>query len=192
VIEVRVMSVSTFIDRLRRPLARFRADRSGMSAVEFAMLLPLMMTLYLGSAEISQGISIDRKVTLTARALADLASQPTSITNADMTNILNAAASIVAPYPVSKLTATVSEIKIDSNGKATVTWSDTLNGTARSVGQVVTLPSALAVPNTALILGEVQYSYTPAIGYVVTGTLTLKDQMYMRPRQAAEVQRTTS
>jgi Flp pilus assembly protein TadG len=163
-----------------------------MSAVEFAMLLPLMMTLYLGTSEISQGISINRKVTLTSRALADLASQPTNITNADMTNILNAASSIVAPYTVSKLKATVSELTIDANGKATVTWSDTLNGTARSVGQVITLPTALAVPSTSLIFGEVQYSYKPTIGYVVTGTLTLKDQMYMRPRQSSSVTRSAS
>jgi Flp pilus assembly protein TadG len=186
------MNASTFVHRLRRHLARFSEDRRGMSAVEFAMLLPLMMTLYLGSAEISQGISIDRKVTLTARALADLASQPTNITNADMTNILNAASAIIAPYSVSKLKATVSELSIDSNGKATVVWSDTYQGTARSVGQVVTLPTALAVPNTSLIFGEVQYSYKPTIGYVVTGTLTLKDQMYMRPRQANTVTRSTS
>jgi Flp pilus assembly protein TadG len=186
------MNASNLINRLRRQFARFSGDRSGMSAVEFAMLLPLMMTLYLGSTEISQGISINRKVTLTARALADLASQPTNITNADMTNILNAASAVVAPYAIANLKATVSELSIDANGKATVTWSDTLNGTARSVGQVVTLPTALAVPSTSLIFGEVQYNYKPTIGYVVTGTLTLKDQMYMRPRQANTVTRSAS
>jgi Flp pilus assembly protein TadG len=153
------------------------------------MLLPLMVTLYLGSVEISQGISINRKVTLTARSLADLASQPTNITNADMTNILSAASAVVSPYAITNLKATVSELTIDSSGKATVTWSDTLNGTARSVGQVVTLPSALAVPSTSLIFSEVQYNYKPTIGYVVTGTLTLKDQMYMRPRQSNAVTR---
>ena len=46
----------------------------------------------------------------------------------------------------------------------------------------VTLPTALTVANTSLIWAEVQYAYTPAIGYVITGTMTLKDQIYMRPR----------
>ena len=46
----------------------------------------------------------------------------------------------------------------------------------------VTLPAALKVPNTWLIWSEADYSYTPTIGYVITGTLQLKDQMYMRPR----------
>ena len=56
-------------------VARFGGDERGISAVEFALLLPLMVTLYLGTVEVSQGVAIDRKVTLTARTVADLASQ---------------------------------------------------------------------------------------------------------------------
>jgi len=61
--------------RTRRSLRRFLADKRGVSAIEFAMLLPLMVTLYLGGAEVSQAIAIDRKMTLVARTLADLTSQ---------------------------------------------------------------------------------------------------------------------
>src|SRR5438270_13049114 len=96
--------------RLRHHLARFAQDRHGVSAVEFAMLLPLMITLYLGSVEISQGVGIDRKVTLTSRTVGDLASQVSSISNTDMTNLLNAASAVVVPYDLSKLKVTVSEV----------------------------------------------------------------------------------
>src|SRR5215475_8949091 len=71
---------------LGRLVARFGEDQRGVSAVEFAMLLPLMLTLYLGTAEISLAVGTDRKVTLTTRTVADLASQVKNITNADMTN----------------------------------------------------------------------------------------------------------
>jgi hypothetical protein len=73
-------------------------------------------------------------------------------------------------------------VKIDGDKNATIMWSDTLNGAKRTVGSTVTLPSALQVPNTNLIWSEVSYSYRPAIGYVITGTLNLSDQIYMRPR----------
>src|SRR6266540_3741741 len=65
-------------------------DQRGVSAVEFAMLLPLMVTLYLGTVEISQGVGIDRKVTLTTRTVADLTSQVISVTSTEMSSILNA------------------------------------------------------------------------------------------------------
>ena len=95
----------------------------------------------------------------------------------------------MAPFPTANLKVTVSSVKIDATGKATIAWSDTLNGTARAKGSTVTLPTALNVANTSLIWSEVQYTYKPAIGYVVTGTLTLKDQIYMRPRLSDSVTR---
>jgi Flp pilus assembly protein TadG len=178
--------------RVQRSVVSFAQDQRGVSAVEFAMLLPLMMTLYLGSVEISQGVGIDRKVTLTSRTVADLASQVSDISNTDMTNILNAASSVVSPYDLSKLKVTVSAVKIDAAGIAKVCWSDTLNGTKRTSGSTVTLPAALNVANTTLIWSEASYAYKPTIGYVVTGTLNLTDQIYMRPRLSDTVTRNAS
>jgi Flp pilus assembly protein TadG len=177
---------------LQRRVAGFTRDKRGVSAVEFAMLLPLMVTLYLGAVEISQGVAIDRKVTLTTRTVADLASQVSSINNSDMTNMLSATAAVISPFDQSKLKVVVSAVTIDANGNAKVTWSDTLNGTARGVNSTVTLPTALNVANTTLIWSEVTYSYRPAIGYVVTGTLNLADQIFMRPRLSDTVTRINS
>lgn len=183
---------SSFAELFGRRLAGLASDQRGVSAVEFAMLLPLMVTLYLGAVEVSQGIGADRKVTLTARTISDLVSQVSSINNAGMTNSLNAASAVMAPYASANLKVTVTCVGIDANGNATVTWSDTLNGTARAKGSTVTLPSALLVANTSLIWSEVQYSYTPTIGYVISGTLILKDQIYMRPRLSDTIARTAT
>jgi Flp pilus assembly protein TadG len=173
-------------------IAKFAGDRRGVTAVEFALLLPVMMTLYLGSVETSQGVATQRKVSLTAHALADVATQYTDITNVDMSNILNAGAAIIAPYPSASLTEVISELSINAQGQASVVWSDTLGGTARTVGQVVTIPSALAVPNTFLIMAETHFSYAPTYGYVLTGTLNLSDVSYMLPRQSNSIARTAT
>jgi len=178
--------------RLARKLRHFAVDRRGISAVEFAMLLPLMVTLYLGGVEVSQGIGADRKVTLTARSVADLASRVTKINNADMSNILAAGKVVMEPFSSSNLRVTLTSVTIDINGNATVDWSDTYNGTARTKGSTVTVPTALKVNGTTLIWSEVEFDYKPVIGYVLTGTLTLKDQMYMRPRLSDSITRSAS
>lgn len=169
-------------------LRRFARNQSGVSAVEFALLLPLMITLYLGGVEITQAVSVDRKVTLVSFTVADLTAQSTIVSSADMTNILNAASAVAAPYKAANLKVTVSSVLIDATGKATVAWSEaTANGTKRSGDVTSVIPVALRVANTSLIWGEAQYSYTPAVGHVITGTLTLNDQIYMRPRLASSV-----
>jgi Flp pilus assembly protein TadG len=147
------------------------------------------MTLFVGSVEISSGVAIHRKVTIAAHTIADLASQFTTIDDTDMTNILNASTDIIYPYASANLQSVLSELSINAQGQATVVWSDTLNGTARTVGSTVTIPGNLAVPNTYLLLGETAYNYAPSYGYAVTGTLTLSDQIYMQPRQSNSVAR---
>jgi Flp pilus assembly protein TadG len=182
----------TFKSDLSRRLSALQRDERGVSAVEFAMLLPLMVTLYLGVVEVSQGVSIHRKVTLTARTVADLASQVSSINNTDMTNLLNASAAVIAPFPAGPLKVTVTAVTIDANGVATVAWSDTLNGTKHAVDSSVSLPTALKVANTQLIWSEVSYNYVPTIGHVITGPLNLSDKMYMRPRLSDAITRLNS
>ena len=109
-----------------------------------------------------------------------------------MTDTFNAAAAVVAPFVTSNLKVTLTSVSINAQGIATVVWSDGYNTTGRAVGSTVSVPTALSVPSTTLIWGEVKYAYTPTIGYVLTGTMNLSDQMYMRPRLTSCVTRTTS
>ncbi len=175
--------MNTLVSCVSRISRRFSRDCNATSAVEFALVLPLMIGLYLGGVEISQGISIDRKVTLTAGALANLSAQATTISSTDMTNILNASTAIMQPYSTSPLALTVTCIKIDANKNATVKWSVTRGGTADSGS--ITVPSALNVANSQLVLAKASYGYRPTVGYTISGTLTLSDQMYMSPRISA-------
>jgi Flp pilus assembly protein TadG len=167
---------------LRRGLG-FARDARGISAVEFALILPVMLSLYLGGDELGHGLTISRKVTHVSSSLSDLITQSTKITDTDMTNILNAAASVITPYSTSNLTIVISEYYVDKNKNVTVQWSDGYHKSALNVGTVITnLPTGLLTASTYIVTAEVHYSYTPTVGYVMTGTFDLHDQFYLRPR----------
>jgi Flp pilus assembly protein TadG len=171
-------------------LRDFAGGQGGMAAVEFAVILPFMLVAYLGGIEIGDGVAIDRKVAITTRSVADLASRYTKITDADMASILGASSTIIAPYSATPLAVTVSQVMVDSKGNATVTWSDAnSNGSPRPKGSAVTLPGTMAAANTSYIWGEVKYTYTPTLGYVMTGSWNLSNQIFMSPRESACVQR---
>ena len=170
------------------PLRRFAADQSGVSAVEFAILLPLMLTMYLGGVEVSQAVSADRKTTLVAHTIGDLTAQASNVTSTDMTNVLNAGAAVAYPFSASNLKVTVTSVCIDSSGtNATVAWSKTLNGTAHTGVVTSSIPTALMTPSTSLIWGEASYAYKPTVGWTITGTLNLNDTFFLRPRLSSSV-----
>lgn len=169
---------------LRSRLRRFGRDRGGVSAVEFALVLPVMLTLYIGSVELGDGFAVQYKATLAARTVTNLASEYTSIDATTMSEILGAGATVVAPYSASNMAVTLSEISTNSKGQGTVTWSASLNGTARTAGQAITLPTNLQSANLEILFGEVTYPYTPSLGYVLTGTFNMYQTQYFYPRMS--------
>jgi len=175
---------------LPAPVARrFRVDQSGVSAVEFALVLPIMLLLYFGAVELGDALTIKRKVTGVTSALTDLVTQSKKVTDKDMQNIFKAAKAIMTPYDDGKLAIKITGIRIDANGKATVAWSDALNDTPLAKGSSVSVPDKVAADDSFLVTTEVHYDYTPTIGYVMTGSFDLNDQYYLRPRLSSEVKR---
>jgi Flp pilus assembly protein TadG len=174
----------------RSCLRRFARDRDAVSAVEFAIVLPFMLLLYIGGVELGDGLQIDFKATEVARTVTDLASQYTSIDTPTMSTILDASSTIVTPYPSSSMAVTVSQIKVTANSsQGSISWSCSLNGTARSAGSSITLPSSLQNPSSTiyLIFGEVTYPYTPSMGYVITGTINMYQNAYFYPRLVTSI-----
>ncbi|MGE0847003.1 MAG: TadE/TadG family type IV pilus assembly protein [Flavobacteriaceae bacterium] len=168
--------------RERSALLRCWRTEDGVSAVEFALILPLLIALYLGGVELSHAITIDRKVTSMTSSVADLVSQAAVIENAEMQGIFNAVSAIMTPYPEAEARVVVSSVSVDSNGVARVSWSDGYHKTPRSVGSTITLPQGIAENNTTIILAEGEYTYQPQFGSAITGPLTVSDRFYLRPR----------
>ena len=180
--------MSGILQKLGGLLARFRTRERASAAVEFALIAPFLLTLYTGSVQVIQGLIINRQIGLVASTVANITAQYTTIsaTN-DIPDILDAATQIVAPYSTTPLKVVVSSISIDSNSKATVLWSKTKNGTARTAGSTITVPSTLLVANSGLVLAEVTYLYTPAVDYIKMGAINLSAATYMIPRDATLV-----
>jgi Flp pilus assembly protein TadG len=177
------MTVRKLAFVLRRRHCAFAANQQGTSVVEFALLLPLMLTMYFGSIEVTDAISADRQVTLVAGTVADIAAQYQSVTSTDVNNILAAASAVLTPFSPANAKVTLSSVQIDANGNANVDWSAaSVNGSQRSGSVTNSIPAALRVAGTSVLWGEASYAYKPIFGRVVTGTLNLSNQIFMRPR----------
>jgi Flp pilus assembly protein TadG len=165
--------------------ARLARDCRGIAAVEFAVIVPLMLTMFFGTLEFSSGVAVDRKITLVARTLSDLTSQSTTVTDLDLANFTTAGKAILTPYSTTPLFSTITSLYVDATTKvARVQWSK--GSSPRTAGSTVTIPQEIQVPGTYLIMAEVAYRYVPTIGYVMAPTgVPLSDVAYTRPRQAA-------
>ena len=169
-------------------LVTFWRDRKGLSAIEFAILAPIMISFYFGGVEISDVMTVDRRVTTVASATADIVAQATQIDNTDIQDVFTAASSIMQPYNGAGIQIVVSSVA-DNNGVATVLWSDGFQTTPRGVGSTVTLPSGLLTPGGSVIMAEVTYVYDSPFAdfYIINPVLT--DTFYLKPRRVLQIPR---
>ena len=181
------MAMARTASGLRAYLRRFARDRDGVSAVEFAIILPFMLTLYLGGVELGEGLAIKFKTTLAARTVTDLASQFVSINGTNMQSILGASSTVISPYSTSGVIVTLTELTVNSSGRGVVQWSCSLNGTAYTANTQKTMPTNLQTSGITVLYGEVTYPYTPAMGYAITGTFNIYQNMYFYPRMSSTI-----
>jgi Flp pilus assembly protein TadG len=170
--------------RMRRRALKLLRDKRGVAAVEFAVIVPVMLVLFFGVDEFSSAVAVDRKVTLMARTLSDLASQNDRVSDTQLTNFFNASTAIMTPYPSAPVKSTITELYVDPATKqARVQWSK--GAAPRANGTTVTIPDALKVGDTYLIFSEVTYKYVPTVGYVMAQAgINLSDSTFTRPRQS--------
>ena len=169
-------------------LSRWRNDERGTAAVEFALVLPVLLILYLGGFEISKAVATYRKVTDTTVELANVASQYTTMSAGDVATVMSASAQIMAPYSTAPLTIVLSEVTTDASNHPTVTWSQPYNGaTPLAVGSAVNMPAGLASPSNNYLLVQTTYQYTPTVGSAYVHPIALSDEIYMIPRDSPSI-----
>ena len=176
-------------------LQQFRDDIRAVAAVEFALILPLLLTLYIGTIEAATLYSADHKVATVASTMADLVSREKgAISTTTLDKYFLAAETIMHPYTTSGLVQVVSLLNIDSEGVATVKWSRAHGAEAgREVASEFPLDATAKINALArgasgwLVASEITYPHQPLIGLVIPSTITLKHTQYFLPRFNGEI-----
>lgn len=172
-----------------RLLARFRRGRSGVAAIEYAMLAPFMIALYFGSLELSELLLADRKTTTLSSTVADLVAQDDTITDGEIQDIFNAAAAVLQPFNAGEVGIAVFSVRADAGGNLSIGWCDRFRRTDFTPNTGV-VPANLVAPGGSVIIADVTYRHRSITGVFLTGEgFVVGDRFFLRPRRTTEVER---
>ena len=152
---------------------RLIADRRGVSAIEFSLVLPILLAILFGSVEFSRAVDNRRKVTLLAHTIANLSSQgdktnPVAI--ATMHDIFASSKLVLRPFNVADAKIVVSAMGVNLLKSAlspqVCSSFASENTTARSLGNAadLTIPAGFNQTGMRYIIAEVTMKYTPIFG----------------------------
>lgn len=191
--------------RNRRDRGRlsFLRDKRGIAAVEFALVVPLMIAMYLGTIEMSAGVSVNKKVSRVAATVADLVTQQETTNKADLLDIMEIGESVLFPYTLDKPDIVVVGINVHTShpqgGK--VAWSRRYDkGTYKiglSTGSDVFVPDDLRIDDTFLVRVDTGLDYIPIVRWLIgdgvgtikngVGVIEMEETYFYRPRLGGAV-----
>ena len=189
---------------LRGWIGRLLHDRRGVAAVEFAFIVPLLLSMYFVTMEVSQAIETNKKVSRVGSMVADLIAQQQTITKSEVDAVMQIGESLLQPYNRSKpkIVITAIQITTDPTPKVQVFWSRKLVNGATSQdaakGTTTTVPAALNVAGSFLIKVESDLAYKPVVTWAAADkpalgltaafdNISMSETYYLRPRMSPQV-----
>jgi Flp pilus assembly protein TadG len=176
------------IGRLARSaLARGTA---GNVAVEFALAVPVLLFLMLGSAEMGRFVILHQKLDRVATTVSDLVSRAETISESQVTDIFTAVDQVAEPFDFAGLGVVIVSSITNTDGTGPIIAWQRSGGGAYSAtsalggeGATPVLPSDFLVrEGETAIISEVYFSFTPFLSSMIVEPQVIYRTARNRPR----------
>lgn len=172
--------------RRRGVFTRLAGDERGVSAVEFALLAPVLIAFYFGMAEFCQGYMAQKRMGHVSAMVADLVAQEEQVSTAAVDDLFAIGGLIMKPFPTAALKQRVSSVTRTS-GVARVDWSRGQGMGPRAKNSTITLPEDLITNGESIIVSEATYDYDSPVDYLMPDVTQFKHTYYLRPRTVEKI-----
>jgi Flp pilus assembly protein TadG len=180
---------------VRKFLTRYWKSEQGLAAIEFAFVLPIILTMLLGMVELSQALGVRSEIINMTSTGADLIAQESAATGSDLDSVFSALNAMLFPHDATLATVTITSVIDGGAGKAPiVAWScssNTANATPATKGNQPspTVPTGLIVAGGggSVIWSHVTYAYSSNLSYFLIGTKNWKNDFYLKPRRVLQI-----
>lgn len=159
-------------------------------AIEFALILPVLLSMMLASAELARFVILHQKIDRVAVTMADLVARAETVSESDLDDIFASAGQVARPFDLASLGhVIVSSVTNPSGDGPEIAWQRSGGGTFSATsklgveGGVATLPGEFAVnAGETAIISEVYFDFTPFLTELVVSSQTVYRAAFHRPR----------
>lgn len=176
-----------------------RRNQSGVAAIEFAMLAPLLMLMTWGTLEISRAVMTYKRFQRVVAMVGDLVAREKQLgttsteAKAELAGIMEFAKNVMRPFSTTPLKVAVMSVRSAPNppNQTTIEWSYSFQGQPVSACPTPKgMPAGMITPGNAAIVVEATYVYTPLLANLSAGwggwgaAITWTDTITNSPRNS--------
>lgn len=175
-------------------LMGFVREERGAAGVEFAMIAPVLLTLWVGFAGLAMGMRVSAQINEAADTMGDIVTRFARVDKSQLDEIMGAAEAIILDVPYNDVKLSMVAVNIDKDGQARVEWAHAANGGSKpSKGSSYTnnVPPRLRAATGSgrfLVRTTASYVYTPPFGAGILGDFDFEYDRWYSPRVGADVE----
>jgi Flp pilus assembly protein TadG len=163
---------------------------AGNVAVEFALAVPVLLFLMMGSAEMARFVLLHQKLDRVATTVSDLVSRAETISESQVVDIFTAVDQVAEPFDFTDLGVVIVSSITNTDGTGPVIAWQRSGGGAYSAtsalgaeGATPVLPSDFVVrEGETAIISEVYYDFTPFLSSLIVEPQVIYRTARNRPR----------
>ncbi len=170
-------------------LGNFLKDARGITAVEFALIFPILLAISLGMVEVGRYTLLNMKLEQTANTVADLGTRDENLSTDTLNDLFEAVEHILEPFEMGTDGKVIVTGVVSNNGSApAVAWQgegagslprDSLIG---AVGETAVIPEEIVMADgETLVVAEIFYSYDSWLLGLLANQIMYRTAFY-RPR----------
>lgn len=173
-------------------LFKFWQNCKAVAAIEFALIVPMLLFLFLGGFDLTRYVQLYQKLSKTSGAMSDLITRSDSLHEIDFSNSFAAVEHLLAPYyDASKVKVVISSVMNDGTGNR-IMWQRCGGGALAAQSQLgqenelVALPAGFSLDlNEDTIVAEVYYKFDALFDVGLLSEHTIGKFRYAKPRLGA-------
>ncbi len=175
---------------LGRLSGALRRCATGNVAVEFALAVPVLLFLMLGSAEMARFVLLYQKMERVATTVSDLVARAETISESQITDIFAAVDQVAAPFDLPDLGVVfVSSITNADGTGPVIAWQRHGGGVYSATSELgnqgdppVLPPDFVVREGETAIISEVYYDFTPFLSEMIVKPQVIYRVAHHRPR----------
>lgn len=181
----------------KRNLKNFSGNQSGVAAMEFVLVFPILIALFMGCIELYGHFNAIRKLGNLTSSIADIVAQSRTISEKQLKALHPLAQTLMAPLDSTSISYSITNVRQKNIGqKPKLVWQQVHNASGISAlnkggngacKNYTGAPGKSFPPNQDVIYVSMEFVYNSIFSELLGSSTTYSDNMLAVPRNTSSV-----
>lgn len=179
------MKLKDMIQKAQKAVMQRICDESGVSAIEFSLVFPILLVMLISVYDLGNGILVNQKTITASQVIADLVARNVAVDDDTIDDIIRAGELSIEPFDLENMGVDIISVEFDENDQPQVVWRETRN--MDSAENAADQATGLGTEGDGAIIVVVTYNFQPTFSLFSIGEIQMQETSFSRGRRSAIV-----